>query len=375
MEYGGARPPTGLRAERVLRDMPGQVAGIQQGDLLTAVATCASCPEQPVNRISTLEQALYRVGSYGQVYYSVTRDGVPLDQQVKLIPTPLDRSLAMGLRVIGLIYLLLAFTFCSAAGVRLAQYISICFCLVSFAWYSLKYTGQLDMLDQVVFWTNVVAESLQPALFLHFALSFPEDRLRGFRRRLLPLLYAPGLGLLGLWLWAIETRMATGLLKHRLDQTGTAYDAIFYLLAALLFIRSYTKADSPLLRQQLKWLTRGALLAVVPFTLFYAVPFLFDIRLPGRLRIAGFSLVFLPLTFSWAIVRYRLMDTDLIFKRGVAYTLATGLVLGGYFGVIALIAEMVHQRFRKRSGNGASCRDPGDGCGLRTAQAADSGLG
>jgi two-component system NtrC family sensor kinase len=32
----------------------------------------------------------------------------------------------------------------------------------------------------------------------------------------------------------------------------------------------------------------------------------------------------LPLTFSWAIVRYRLMDTDLIFKRGVAYTLASG---------------------------------------------------
>ena len=38
------------------------------------------------------------------------------------------------------------------------------------------------------------------------------------------------------------------------------------------------------------------------------------------------------------------MDTDLIFKRGVAYTLATGLILGAYFGVIALIAEVVHQR-------------------------------
>ena len=35
------------------------------------------------------------------------------------------------------------------------------------------------------------------------------------------------------------------------------------------------------------------------------------------------SLVLLPLTFSWAIVRYRLMDVDLIFKRGVTYTLAT----------------------------------------------------
>ena len=61
-------------------------------------------------------------------------------------------------------------------------------------------------------------------------------------------------------------------------------------------------------------------------------------------KLAGLSLVFLPLTFAWAIVRYRLMDTDLIFKRGVAYTLATALILGGYFGVIAIIADLVHQR-------------------------------
>jgi PAS domain S-box-containing protein len=36
------------------------------------------------------------------------------------------------------------------------------------------------------------------------------------------------------------------------------------------------------------------------------------------------------------------MDTDLIFKRGVAYTLATALLLGAYFGIIALISVMVH---------------------------------
>ena len=61
-------------------------------------------------------------------------------------------------------------------------------------------------------------------------------------------------------------------------------------------------------------------------------------------KLAGLSLVFLPLTFCWAIVRYRLMDTDLIFKRGVAYTLATGRWSGGYFGVIALISVRRPQR-------------------------------
>ena len=36
------------------------------------------------------------------------------------------------------------------------------------------------------------------------------------------------------------------------------------------------------------------------------------------------------------------MDTDLIFKRGVAYMLATGLLVGGSFGTIALVSVLVH---------------------------------
>jgi cytochrome bd-type quinol oxidase subunit 2 len=36
------------------------------------------------------------------------------------------------------------------------------------------------------------------------------------------------------------------------------------------------------------------------------------------MKISVLSLVFLPLTFGYAIFRYRLMDVDLIFKRGMA---------------------------------------------------------
>jgi two-component system NtrC family sensor kinase len=328
----------GLRAERVLPDMPGERAGVQAHDLLTAV------DDSPVTRLSDLERAIYSAGPYGQVNYSITRDGIPLDTPVKVIPVPVDRSLQMGLRVIGLIYLVIGFyVLFRRWGAPRATHFYL-FCLVSFVLYALKYTGKLDALDQIVFWGNVTAQALQPALFLHFALSFPEERLRTGRRRwLLPLIYAPGAGLLGLWLWAIHFWQATGLLLHRLNQTGTAYEAAFYILAALFFLQSYRRADSPLLRQQLKWVTRGTLLAVLPFTLFYAIPYLLDLNPPRLLtNLAGLSLVFLPLTFSWAIVRYRLMDTDLIFKRGVAYTLATGVILGAYSGFIALSAVMIH---------------------------------
>jgi PAS domain S-box-containing protein len=331
---------TGLEAEKVLPGMPGQRAGIQVHDLLTAIG------DTPVSRVSDLERVLYPIGPYGQADYVITRDGIPLDDPVKVIPVPLDRSLSQAQRVIGLVYLAIGIyvLFRRWTAPRATHF--YVFCLVSFALFALKYTGELDPLDWTVFWANVVAEALQPALFLHFALSFPEERFKSIRRRwLLPLVYAPGAGLLGLWVWTIETRLPTELLKHRLDQIGTAYDAAFYVMAALLFLLSYRRANTPLLRQQLKWVTRGTLLAVLPFTLFYAAPFLFDLNPPKLLtNLAGLSLVILPLTFSWAIVRYRLMDTDLIFKRGVAYTLATGLLLGAYFGIIALTTLLVHTR-------------------------------
>jgi PAS domain S-box-containing protein len=334
----------GLKAEKVLTGKPGQRAAIQPGDLLTGVAATQSADPTQVTRVSDLERALYAAGSYGQVYYTITRDGIALDTPVKVIPEPLDRSLEVGLRLIGLVYLIIGlYVLFRRWGAPRSTHFYF-FCLVSFALYALKYTTRLDALDWTVFWTNVVAESLQPALFLHFALSFPEERFKGLRRRwLLPVVYAPGAGLFAIWLWSIVTREATKLLLDRLNQIATAYDALFYVLAALLFLRSYSRATTPLLRQQLKWVTRGTLLAVLPYTLFYAIPYLLQLNPPRLLaNLAGLSLIFLPLTFSWAIVRYRLMDTDLIFKRGVAYTLATGLLLGGYFGIIALISVVVH---------------------------------
>ncbi len=368
----------GLRAERVLPNSAGQRAGIQTGDMLTAVNGVSADAEflngvirpgtseassdagallpdvknsrgqsgLPVSRVSDLERALYAAHPYGQVSYYITRDGVPLESPIKVIPEPADQSLQLGQRVIGLIYLVIGFyVLFRRWGAPRATHFYL-FCLVSFGLYALKYTGQLDGLDWTVYWTNVVAEALQPALFLHFALSFPEERLkRQHRRWLTPAVYAPGAGLVALWIWSIATREATKVLLDRLNQIATGYDALFYVGAAVLFLRSYSRANTPLLRQQLKWVTRGTLLAVLPFTLFYAVPYMLHLEPPRLLtNLAGLSLVFLPLTFAWAIVRYRLMDTDLIFKRGVAYTLATGLILGGYFGVIALIAEVVHAR-------------------------------
>ncbi len=339
-----AQSGPGLEATKVLPNSPGERAGVHRGDRLTKVN------DVPIQRFADFQRELYRNGTYTKAQYAITRDGIQFDNPVVVIPEPPDRSVQQAQRIIGLIYLAIGIYVLLRRWTALRATHFYLFCLVSFALYALKYTGALnsaggwDWIDQTVFWCNILAESLQPALFLHFALSFPEERLKNVHRRLLlPLVYAPGIALFSLWVMAITRWQASERLKHALDQIGTGYAAALYVLASLLFLNSYLRADTPIQRQQLKWLWRGAFLAVVPFTLLYAVPFLLDLHMPSLLnKLAGLSLVFLPLTFAWAIVRYRLMDTDLIFKRGVAYTLATALIVGGYFGIIALITEAVH---------------------------------
>ena len=60
------------------------------------------------------------------------------------------------------------------------------------------------------------------------------------------------------------------------------------------------------------------------------------------MKLSVFSLALIPLCFGYAIIRYRLMDVDIIFKRGLAYTFATAGVVAIYFAAIALIGELSH---------------------------------
>jgi two-component system, NtrC family, sensor kinase len=90
--------------------------------------------------------------------------------------------------------------------------------------------------------------------------------------------------------------------------------------------------------------TRGTILAITPFTFLYVIPYLMGVLPTSAMRISVLSLGILPLTFGYAIFRYRLMDVDLIFKRGMASTLAAAAIAGAYFAVVGGIAELVHAR-------------------------------
>src|SRR5665213_689178 len=336
----------GLLVYSVPTGTPAYRAGIREGDIVVSINS------EPTPNLADAIRAIYESGVLSTAKYSVTRTGpngqtATFPVQVILEPSSdYDRSNHEILRLIALVYLAIGLYVLFRRWTAPKSTHFYVFCLTSFALYALKITGQLDTLDLWVLWCNYIATALQPALFLHFAVSFTDDeKPRPSRHFLYPLLYLPGAVLLIFRYFTQERWSASGQLIHRLDQIDYAYLAIFYLVAAGVFWWRYRREQDPLQRQQLKWLTRGTLLTVLPFTAFYVIPFLSDATAPNNLtRLAVLSLILLPLTFSWAIVRYRLMDVDLIFKRGVTYTLATAALVGLYFGAVGIGGAFVHTK-------------------------------
>src|SRR5258708_29656496 len=178
MEDGGT-----IQAQRLAPGGPGEQAGIKPGDKLLAVN------EQPVNSIVGLNRHLYKTG-YGvwsKPTYQLDRHGVKV--QVPVILGQVDKSLNFPLRLIALVYLGIGFYVLFRRWTAPKSIHFYCFALTSFVLYAFHYTGKLNTFDDIVLCSSIVSGMLQPALFLHFALTLPaKQRIRETRCGL-PLLY------------------------------------------------------------------------------------------------------------------------------------------------------------------------------------------
>ncbi|MGB7464048.1 MAG: ATP-binding protein, partial [Candidatus Acidiferrum sp.] len=330
--------PNGIEAWKVAAGSPASMAGIRTGDVLLAIN------DAPVPSAAHVARRLYRAGLWTQLRYKLSRNGEEFE--TRLITTPAQKPLHVEnyLRFVGLLYLFIGlFIFIRRWNAPRAVHFYV-FCLVSFILYSFQFSGKLDAFDLEVYWSSIIARLLAPALLLHFALVFPE-RAESSRNSLLKLaaVYAPPLVLLLVHILAAINALGfvpTTRSRVALDQLELGFLGFCFLSAGIVFYLSFRRSRSGVLRQQLKWLTGGTLAGSLPFSLLYILPFAFDAATKSWMQFTALSLVLIPLCFGYAIIRYRLMDVDIIFKRGLAYTAATAAVAAIYFALVALIAQI-----------------------------------
>jgi two-component system, NtrC family, sensor kinase len=333
---------SGVQAWLVTPGGSGDLAGIRRGDLLKAIN------DAPVSSAAAAVREVFQGGVGARLTYDLDRNGQPFETSLN-VEAEHHPGIPRGyLDAVGLIYLFVGgfilFRRWSAAK-SLHFYF---FCLTSFVLFVFHYTGKLNSFDQTVYWLNVAATLLQPAIFLHFCLTFPKPVMAMRHRRwIAPLLYVPALALGAFHVLAMAG--AWGDVRSALwlaDRTESIYLAALFIMGGAVLEHSYRTSRMPLRKQQLKWVTRGTYVAVVPYALLYAVPYFLGIIPEPWMQLSALSLIFLPITFGYALVRYRLMDVDIIFRRGMAYTLATAVIVGMYFALIGLFADYFRSQVR-----------------------------
>jgi hypothetical protein len=118
---------------------------------------------------------------------------------------------------------------------------------------------------------------------------------------------------------------------------GLVLVPLFWVMFAARQVLSWRRSAGER-RQQLKWLTSGAVVALVGIALTSVSD-----QISGRVvpDLAFLALAALPLSIGVGILKYHLYDIDRLISRTLAYALVTGLLVGVYAGIVTLATKVL----------------------------------
>ena len=192
---------------------------------------------------------------------------------------------------------------------------------------------------------DLAANAAIPALFVHLSFVFPRYKVTAVRK-LIPILYAISAGLL-VWsgIMFLRATFPPSLVGYHRFLT------VFHLLrwffsACIIFgvvnlLHSYFTAIEELERRKLRWVVLGLGVGPLGFIFLWAIPYIILSRALVAADIIVLISAVVPVTFAISIVRYHVLDIDLIFNRGTVYTIVLGALLAIYALLVGVAAVVI----------------------------------
>ena len=342
----------GIVAKTIERNSSGERAWLLPGDRLIGITLDGKSKPDEIAHARDVQIYLDQAHVGGQIHYFMERPSYP--EETRFYYADLDNLDAVHkwtprvlyINLLGLVYLFVGFfvLFKQGGGAPFALHFAT-LCLAAFVFHFYTPVGSYRDLDLAIAFLRNAAFLLFPPLFLHFCALYPsKQQLFPLHRARAVWLYLPTLLLLA---FSIPLFLRDELAKvfpilHQIPVTESLL-GFFYTISltqfvvaliasAVLLIRTYVTAKATVVRQQVKWVVWGTLLAVTPFTFLYAVVYLFGAPTDRWLTdVAVLPLILIPFSFGYSVLRYRLMDVELVVRRVFVYaltTLAIALLIG-----------------------------------------------
>ena len=203
-------------------------------------------------------------------------------------------------------------------------------CLASAMLYLLSPTAPFDGFDRAIFLVDELARLLLAPLTLHLFYIFPRPiARRSVWDRLTPFLYLPAalLATLQLDLALFGGRFlfdgtVTGGSLATLDRLELVHLLAFVVAAIAVLAQRLRKSSQWEQHRQASWMALGLAAGYLPFLLLYVASLALDLEWPALLTtLAVLPLAIVPVTFAWAILRYRRWDIGVIVRDTVSLSL------------------------------------------------------
>ncbi len=349
----------GIYAEKVGQGLAGARAGISRGDRLVGIGFDGEKTEE-ITSPADVAMFLEAAGVDGSLTYFYQKpaysfaDNYYFADLRHIDPMPRWSPSIIFLSIVGLIWLGVGVFVLFKQGSSspfVLHFATVC--LVAFVFHVFRSIGigrdfdlAIDLLDNIAFAFFV-------PLFVHFCIRYPvrSEIFWGERWRTY-LLYAPAALVSSILIFislvpqfwpeaGITAALAS--LIDRWDLFGALYKVNFYHFAAgvsvgaTILIWRFFKNRQPVVRQRLKWTMWGTIAAILPVVIMQLVERL-AIQIPDdnfAAAITTLPLALIPLSFGHSVVRYRLMDVDVVVRRALVYTMTT-LAIAMMIGTVAL---------------------------------------
>lgn len=349
----------GVYAAKVSPGFAGSRAGISAGDKLIGIGFESDRTEE-ITSAADVQMYLETAGVDGNLTYYYQKpfyagsdnfyfaDLRHIDQVPRWTPS------VIFLSIVGLIWLGVGIFVLFKQGSSSPFVLHFaCVCLAAFTFHTYRSLGTGEDFDLAVDLLDGIAFVFFVPLFLHFCIRYPvRSDVMSVDRWKTYALYVPAALIAALQIFIslvpqVFVKYSAAETIARLDDsinlTGGIYRVAFYHFVAgvsagaFLLIWRFFKSHQPMVRQRLKWAMWGTIAAIVPVVLMQLVE-RFGIQIPNdnySTAITTLPLALIPLSFGHSVVRYRLMDVDVVVRRALVYAMTT-VAIAMMIGAVAL---------------------------------------
>ncbi len=349
----------GIYAEKVNQGFAGSRAGISVGDKLIGIGLDEDKIDE-VTSIADVQMYLESAGVGGSLTYSFQRpsyafaDNFYFADLRKIDSVPRWTPSIIFLSIVGVIWLGVGLFVLFKQGSRspfVLHFATVC--LAAFVFHTYRSIGLGKDFDLAIDLLDNIALAFFVPLFLHFCIRYPvrsavfsDNRWKTFVLYIPATVFSVVLAFISLipqfWPESGLTASLAGLMD-RFNLFGVLYQANFYHFVAGVsagagvLVYRFFKSGQPVVRQRLKWTMFGTVAAIVPVLLMQLVEKL-AIQIPDdnfATAITTLPLALIPLSFGHSVVRYRLMDVDVVVRRALVYAMTT-VAIAMMIGAVAL---------------------------------------